>query len=368
MSLLLDTCRFSRQRDCIMIAVQVCRLVALMFLLSLLVAIQRPVVFRKDEESTALLSSAQVKQPSEDAQKVKSDGSYGSVHTSEMSAESSSNDEESDDSATKKEKERWKLIDDRLQETGNWFQYARRYTIFIPHVWPSKQPRLFLNLIGVGLCVLCERFLNVLTPRQLGIVVNALSSGSGSLYKQVAVYILLTYASSYAGIDAIKDCLWFPVQQYSYASITTSAYNHVMELSCEFHDNKQSGELYQSIRQGSSINELFELALFKLGPMFIDIAVAYWYLNFLFGPYMTLAAAATTVLYLCSTFYFNAKQSKNRRLYLDSARKESQVMYDTGTFFDDLSPIFITQVLFNFGQLYAHIHLLFHTAKTDSQS
>lgn len=123
--------------------------------------------------------------------------------------------------------------------------------------------------------------------------------------------------------------LWLPVEQYAHKAIETAAYSHIMGLSCDFHDNKQSGELYKSIEQGDSINSLLEIVLFQAFPMLIDLVVAYVYLYYLFGPYMALTVAATTIMYLWAATCYSAKQRELHRRYVGIWRKEYQVMYDT---------------------------------------
>ena len=53
------------------------------------------------------------------------------------------------------------------------------WQVFIPFIWPSKDRVLQLHLIGVGLCLLAGRALNILIPRQVGIVANSLGLSEG---------------------------------------------------------------------------------------------------------------------------------------------------------------------------------------------
>lgn len=201
-------------------------------------------------------------------------------------------------------------------------------------------------MVGVGLCLLCVRVLNLLLPRQLGIFINALSNSQGkhflqywltalmiiqghAPYVEVGLYLFYYYLASSAGVSAVKTLLWLPVEQYAYKGITTAAYNHIMELSSDFHDGKQSGELYKAIEQGKSVNELLETVLFEVFPMLIDLFVAVAYLSYLFGAYMALIVAAESVLYLWISTYFTAMQSDSRRRERDISRKENQILYDT---------------------------------------
>ncbi|KAL8946718.1 MAG: hypothetical protein Q9222_006923 [Ikaeria aurantiellina] len=300
-----------------LLATQICRYLALLALLAIHASIHvRSLPQGTDEESAPLLVQHDT---TSSATKV---GEYGSVPPG-------SEDSDSEDIYDKEAKAKQQLIEDRLQKDGNWFTYLRGFAIFIPMIWPSKQPRLYFNMFGCILCVLCGRVLNILMPRQLGIIVTILTTGSGSLYSAIGVYVLLGWAASGAGISMFQDYWWVALERYSNTRIKTAAYNHMMELSTEFHDNKRTGELYEAIYQGSSISDLLEIFFFKFGPTIFDGVIGFGYLYHLFGPYMALLGAATMLAYWSSMISFNQTQARRRRPYVNLVRKEYQMMYDT---------------------------------------
>ncbi|KAL8959364.1 MAG: hypothetical protein Q9193_003764 [Seirophora villosa] len=279
---------------------------------------------RIDEEAASLLKP---KLPPGSGQNQ----SYGSIAANDdaHALSSDSEDSEPETEANKKSKEKKKLVNERLKKDGDWLTYLRGFSIFIPLVWPSRRPRLHLNIVGCGVCLLCGRVLQIAVPYQLGIIVDTLTKGEGSVYKAIGLYILLRWVQSSSGLAMVQTLLWQPVKQWSYTAITTAAYNQIMELSIDFHNDKQSGEIYKAITQGSSITDLLDMVVFSVGPMAIDVIIGFWYLNHLFGPYMALTALATTISYLSTTTYYNVKQSNIRREYLELARTQNQVMYDT---------------------------------------
>jgi len=71
-----------------------------------------------------------------------------------------------------------------------------------------------------------------------------------------------------------------------------------MNMSCDFHDNKQSEELYKSIEQSSSVNDLLETILFKTFSTLVDLIVTYIYIYYLFDSYMLLTVAVMTIVFL----------------------------------------------------------------------
>ncbi|KAL8926297.1 MAG: hypothetical protein Q9208_003019 [Pyrenodesmia sp. 3 TL-2023] len=308
-----------------------CRILALLALL----AIQAAARFnlrrsRSDEESTSLLRRKIVASFRRNSD-LQPGGGYGSISVNNDPNASSTDSEgsESENSSDDEAKKRQKAVSERLKEDGNWFTYLRGFSIFVPLIWPSRQPVLYLNMVGCGLCLLGRRALNIMVPYQLGVIITILTNGTGSFYRAIALYILLLWADSSYGFWLLQNFLWQPLERYSNIAISTAAFNQIMELSSDFHDSKQSGELYQAIEHGSSINDLLDMLVFQLGPSAIDAVVGIGYLHLLFGPYMALLALATVCAYCVAVTHFNGKQSGIRREYLALATKRNRLMYDT---------------------------------------
>ncbi|KAI4093721.1 MAG: hypothetical protein LQ339_007624 [Xanthoria mediterranea] len=314
----------------LLIVCHVCRFALLLFLLAIHQKARIDVKYSQtDEESAASLLQHQLRSAQAQDGTAKPAGNYGSVVVTDAPdpESSDSEDSEEDDLYDEAAKKKQRLMNKRLQKDGNWFTYLRGFSLFVPMIWPTRRPRLYLNILGCVLCVLCVRVFKVLQPRQLGILVNTLASGSGSIYPGIGLYVFYFWCS--AVIDTFQEILWVPVEQYGDTQISLGAYNQVMELSSDFHDNKQSGDLYRTISQGHSVIQLLNMVCWRFGPMLLDILVGYGYLYRLFGPYMALVAAATTLAYLSSAAQLNSKQSKYRRKYIELARKEFQTLHDS---------------------------------------
>ncbi|KAL2046293.1 hypothetical protein N7G274_001740 [Stereocaulon virgatum] len=309
------------------LVVQACRLIALVLLPTVLFSRYSEKI-AVDEESAPLLG--QRKDLLADVQISNEDSKYGSMSASSDEIEVE-DDDDSDSEATKAKKE--KELKDRLLANGNWFTYARSFSIFVPLVWPTKQPLLYVNLIGVFVCIACTRALNILEPRQFGIVLDRLSVAEGvgsvkSLALQVMLYIFYGWFSSHI-LSTIQSRLWLPIDQNARQCLKKTAYNHIMDLSLDFHSDKQSGELYESISQGSSVIQILKTILFELLPVLADLVVIVAYLYHVFGPYLALILATTTTLYVWSSNLFISKQAAIHREGAHCKRKESQTMYDS---------------------------------------
>ena len=185
-------------------------------------------------------------------------------------------------------------------------------------------------MVATGIILVAIRVLNVLVPRQLGIVVNALGSPEESNpFRELAIYILLSFLDSSAGLSTLRQFLWFPVELNATQVLKTKSFNHIMSLSCDFHDNKRSGELYQAMYQGTSVIELLETIVFELSPMVVDLVVACAYFYYIFDAYMLLIVTTTMVSYFWATSFLTFMQTEVRRRNQRASRKCFQVLFDT---------------------------------------
>lgn len=208
--------------------------------------------------------------------------------------------------------------------------YLRRFARFIPYIWPTNNRWLQANLIGIFICLALLRVLKLLAPYQLGIVINLLGTSSGYFpLREILLYFLFNWIDSAGLIDAVKGCLWIPVEQNAQKSLVLAAYTRVMMLSSDFHDKKKSGELYKSIEQGTSIHVLFEQILFEVAPMMFDLVVACVYLSYLFGWYMSLVVVTVCVAYVWLARYLTMKHVSIVSVHAEATRAENQVLYDT---------------------------------------
>ncbi|CAN9233419.1 unnamed protein product [Alternaria alternata] len=109
--------------------------------------------------------------------------------------------------------------------------------------------------------MLQERVLNLLTPRQLGIITDKLQHSyetqSGIMpWKDIGLWVLFSYINSYAGLGIVDGIANLVISNSAYRRITLLAYEHVLGLSMDFHTSKDSGEVLKAVEQASSLNSL----------------------------------------------------------------------------------------------------------------
>ena len=216
----------------------------------------------------------------------------------------------------------------RLQESGSWINYLKDFKIFIPMLWPSRDRFVQLCLGLIGMVLVVDRFLNVLVPRQLGIITGELASGNGNgvfPLRAVGIWMLLAWLNSRAGVHIIQSLAELPVQQFAYKSIGATAFAHIMGLSMDFHNEKNSGELIRAVDQGQNLQGLLEFACFQVGPMFIDLIVAFVYTYTLFDIYMSYILLVVGVAYIWVGAKTTMWSVKRRRRFNTAWRNESKI-------------------------------------------
>ncbi|KAK4240854.1 hypothetical protein C8A03DRAFT_12866 [Achaetomium macrosporum] len=226
---------------------------------------------------------------------------YGATSDASTDSNQSSSSDTDDDETPYERRQRQasEQMEKRLKEKGNWVTYAKSFLVFFPYIWPVKHRSLQVRVVLVGFCLLAMNFINVLIPRQLGIIMDSLSGINGkNPWTQVLIFAGLKLVASEAGLSLLRQWLWIPVEFYSFDAISTAAYSHVLNLSSDFHDSKSSSDIMMAISCGQSISNLLESICFRAVPMLIDMTVAFLYLSATFGPYEGFITIATAAVFM----------------------------------------------------------------------
>lgn len=270
-----------------------------------------------DEENQSLLPK-----PANGAATQNGNAGYGSIE------QSTPDDEE--EAPVDKDKELKEQQAKRLEEEGGWYGYLKSFAVFLPYVFP-RDDWMVMGALGVRLVhMLAERALNLLTPRQLGIITNELSRDMGVMpWKDVGLWVLFQWIGSYAGLGFIDGIASMVISNSAYRRITLLAYEHVLSLSMDFHTSKDSGEVLKAVEQASSLNSLVEMVLFDISPILLDLVVAMWYVTHLFDAYMAFIILFMGFAYTCIGWYFTTLSQPKRRDYVEKQRTESSTVNET---------------------------------------
>jgi ABC-type transport system involved in Fe-S cluster assembly fused permease/ATPase subunit len=290
-----------------------------------------------DEETTGLLSpengqASSANGSTETATVSNGNANYGSIAKSDNGSSDGSNDSDDEDEdgydkAKKKLEEQQKA---RLEAEGGWLGYLKSFSIFLPHLWPKNDVYGKACVFVMALFIISDRIFNILVPRQIGIITTKLTEGKqfSEVGFDVGIWVLLKWLDAQDGIKVVKRIASDYIQYYSYRSISQLAFGHVMDLSMDFHADKDTGEVIRSVSQANALNSLIETVLDTL-PILLDLAIGLWYVAHLFDVYLSFCIMTTTITFIWGGAHLTAWIRPYRRITTKKARNEHKTLYQS---------------------------------------
>ncbi|KAI1300691.1 Homocysteine S-methyltransferase 1 [Mortierella claussenii] len=185
----------------------------------------------------------------------------------------------------------------------------------IPFVYPKNdrwlQFMIFLTFVFIGL----GRVVNLLVPMQTDRIVKRLGTDDPFDIWGILLYILYRYLQGNSGlISAARGWAWIPVEQYSNSTLTIRFFEHVHNLSLQFHLNRKTGELLRILDRGtSSVVSLLSTVLFQLFPVVADVTIAVVYFCLAWSWKYALILFITIVSYIVVTVMLTEWRTQFRR-------------------------------------------------------
>ncbi|ORX62569.1 hypothetical protein DM01DRAFT_318095 [Hesseltinella vesiculosa] len=194
--------------------------------------------------------------------------------------------------------------------------FFKKMEQIFPYIWPRHDLRLqFLIFASFALMIL-GMAINVLTSRQIGIVVDEITSMPGKFaWAAVSIYIGYRFLQGGSGlIQACQNWLWIPVQQYTSREISLKMFSHLHSLSLAFHINRKTGEVLRVMDRGTnSVIQLLQQIVFQMFPAIANILVAVVFFAVHFSLAFGLIVFVTMGLYLFVTVRMTTWRTKFRR-------------------------------------------------------
>jgi ABC-type transport system involved in Fe-S cluster assembly fused permease/ATPase subunit len=200
------------------------------------------------------------------------------------------------------------------------------FEIFLPYLLPRGNRKVQICLATCLACMIGERFLNVLVPRQIAIVADKLSAGQ-TPYRALAWYSLLLLLHGESGLGLVVALCKVPIKEFSHQRLTMAAFSHALGLSISFHANKNAAEIARAIEQGDRLMDTIETAVLDIAPTVIDIGVAFSVLSAKYSlsvsVYMVVASVVFVVLEAVSSSWNLAR----RRTVAELGRDEKNTVF-----------------------------------------
>jgi ABC-type transport system involved in Fe-S cluster assembly fused permease/ATPase subunit len=207
----------------------------------------------------------------------------------------------------------------RLELLGGWWKYLQQFRLLAPHFIPLQERRHQGFALIVAIVILCDRLSNLIGPRLLGDIVSRIAGANENdelPWRQILFFILVIKIPHDHFLVPLRSFCSVRLYYASYRKVLISSFSHIMGLSLEFHENKNTGEVEAIIRQGESLTRFFDECMDNFIPLFLDLALAFVYLSWMFSITLGVVLAFVYVLYVIATYKFTAWLSMRRRRYL----------------------------------------------------
>ena len=187
-------------------------------------------------------------------------------------------------------------------------KYIKTFKLLLPFLWPKKRKDLKTRVSFAVIALILAKIASVSTPLVLGSAVNSLTElKSGiNLFMLVPVALVIGYGVTkiiaFTFVE-IRDALFSKVSQHSIRQISLTMFQHLHNLSLQFHLNRQTGGLAKYIDRGTKgIDFLLRYVLFNIVPTFFEVFLVSGILFYLYGPWYAVITLITIGLYSYLTF------------------------------------------------------------------
>ena len=187
-------------------------------------------------------------------------------------------------------------------------KYIKTFKLLLPYLWPKKRKDLRIRVSFAVVALVLAKIASVGTPLVLGSAVNSLTELSSGINLFMLVPIALVVGYGVTRVIAftfveIRDALFSKVSQHSIRQISLTMFQHLHNLSLQFHLNRQTGALAKYIDRGTKgIDFLLRYVLFNIAPTFFEVFLVSGILFYLYGPWYAVVTLVTIGLYSFLTF------------------------------------------------------------------
>jgi ATP-binding cassette subfamily B protein len=207
--------------------------------------------------------------------------------------------------------------------------------LLLPYLWLKERKDLKTRVVLAIIALVLAKIASVGTPLILGRAVNSLSELSSgiNLFMLAPVALIITYGSariiSFTFV-AVRDALFSKVSQHSIRQISLKMFEHLHNLSLQFHLNRQTGALAKYIDRGTKgIDFLLRYVLFNVVPTFFEIFLVAAILFYLYGFWYAFVTLITIGLYSYLTFQITEWRNVFRKRMNKSDNEVSTKMIDS---------------------------------------
>ncbi|CAH7682830.1 hypothetical protein BY996DRAFT_8148639 [Phakopsora pachyrhizi] len=205
----------------------------------------------------------------------------------------------------------------------------RRIKVLFPYLWPRRSKALQAIALLCFCLLFVGRGVNLFVPMTLGKATEDLSRGT-SPWLNLGLFVGLRFLQGSGGIvSVIQQNLWIPVAQYADRSMSMMSFTHLLDLSLSYHTRRKTAEVLRILDRGSSINQFFQLLIFSLVPIFLDITFAAIYLALRFDILLSLMLILVMAAYASTSVVLTQWRTAIRREMVDKDKYTRGIQGDS---------------------------------------
>lgn len=168
------------------------------------------------------------------------------------------------------------------QDNESLFQ---KLLIFLPILLPLKNIKYQASFAVYVACLVGEGWLKVNVPHQLSVVVDKLIANQAALPDFITLFIL-NVMNSKIGPAFFQSLADVTMKQLSHRKITTTTFDHVMNMSAKSYFAYDPADIVKHIHDGRSLEELPHLIFLQILPNMINTFFACLTLYRRFGCFL----------------------------------------------------------------------------------
>lgn len=210
------------------------------------------------------------------------------------------------------------ITEQKAKEVGAFNDFFGKMKKLLPYIWPHHDIKLQIFVVIYFLLMCCGFLVNLLAPRQIGLIVDNLKQGTFT-WIPILAYIGLKFLQGGSGLlQSIQNYLWIPIGQYTTREISLKTFSHLHSLSLDFHISRKTGEVLRIMDRGtSSVVNLLNQILFQIFPVWVNIILISIYSTYTYAPSFGLIVFMTMVLYMFVTITVTEWRTKYRRAMIE---------------------------------------------------
>ena len=214
-----------------------------------------------------------------------------------------------------------------------------------PFLWPAGRPDLKLRVVFAVCSLILAKLASIAVPFFYRAAVDALTPVAGAATSIVVVPVMIIVGYGVArvmmlGFAQLRDGVFAKVSQHALRLLALQTFQHIHELSLQFHLDRHTGSLSRVIERGTKgVDFLLRYILFNIGPVIIEVIMVSAILYTMFDYRYLVVTLTTVAMFVGFTFVVTEWRVGHRRRMNESDNEantkavDSLLNYETVKYF-----------------------------------